>query len=100
MADLHSLCRNGVHAFDAVLASKSPPEKDLLAEATRCTSQVRDLLMEKTRAGEVGAATLLVKANQLVSELAAAEFPLVGVRRKRIEEARKTFLSLLEDAGT
>ena len=97
MAELHDLCRKGLEALDEVLASGAPPEKDLLAEATRCAARYRDALIEAKRGGDASAERRLPEVNALLSELVAAEFPLVGVRRKRIEGARDAYSRLLQE---
>ncbi len=99
MAEIERLCREGLQALDEVLASEKPPVKDLIAEATRCLAGYRDHLIGERRAGRAGVDAPLGQANALLSELVAAEFPLVGVRRKRIEHARDAYRRLLEQRG-
>jgi hypothetical protein len=100
MTDLDQLCRNGLAALDEVLASKAPPEKDLIAEATRCTARFRDALIDEMRErkvrGDTTADPRLAEVNSLLSELSAAEFPLAGVRRERIEMARDAYRRLIQ----
>lgn len=98
MSELESICRQGLEALDEVLASTQPPDKDLIAEATRCVARYRDALIEGRRSGEGPAQERLQEVNSLLSELVAAEFPLVGVRRKRIEMARDAYRRLLQRA--
>ena len=90
------VCQKGLDALEAVLASKAPPEKDLIAEATRCVARYRDALIESRRHGEASADGRLREVNSLLSELVAAEFPLVGVRRKRIEAARDAYRGMIQ----
>ena len=97
MSDIDGLCRAGLKALDEVLASSQPPEKDLIAEATRCMARHRDALIDKKRRGETEVVQRLTQVNALLSELVAAEFPLVGVRRKRIEAARAAYRRLLQE---
>jgi hypothetical protein len=99
MGELHAFCDDALRGLDAVLAAKHPPERDLIADATRCIARLRDELIERRRAGAPGPDGLLVQANALVSELVAAEFPLVGVRKKRIETARDACRRLLDAAS-
>lgn len=99
MAELRGLCDDALRGLDAVLAAKHPPERDLIADATRCIAHLRDQLIERRRAGALGADVLLAQANALLSELVAAEFPLVGVRKKRIETARDACRRLLDVAS-
>lgn len=99
MSELESICRQGLEALDEVLASTQPPDKDLIAEATRCVARYRDALIDGRRSGEGRPAQeRLREVNSLLSELVAAEFPLVGVRRKRIEMARDAYRRLLQRA--
>lgn len=97
MSETDELCREGLKALDEVLASSQPPENDLIAEATRCMARHRDALIEKKRRGESEVVQRLTQVNALLSELVAAEFPLVGVRRKRIEAARDAYRRLLQE---
>lgn len=99
MAELRGLCEEAMRGLDAVLATKHPPERDLIADATRCIARLRDELIERHRARELGDEALLPQANALLSELVAAEFPLVGVRKKRIEAARDACRRLLAAAA-
>jgi hypothetical protein len=96
---MDEICRKGVQALDDVLASAKPPEKDLIAEATRCIAAYRDDLIGRLRRGDEDAEPVLVQVNSLLSELVAAEFPLVGVRRKRIEAARDAYRRLLDEGA-
>jgi hypothetical protein len=93
---MSDVCQKGLDALDEVLASNAPPEKDLIAEATRCMARYRDELIEHKRSGDAAAERRLPEVNALLSELVAAEFPLVGVRRKRIEAARDAYRKLMQ----
>ena len=79
-----------------VLASSKPSEKDLIAEATRCTARYRDALIDEKRGGEAACDRRLAEVNSLLSELSAAEFPLAGVRRERIAMARDAYRRLVQ----
>ena len=92
------LCAQAIEALDRALAGEIPPENDPLAAATRCTAELRDQLIGRSRRGERSAETLLVQANALLSELCEAEFPLAGFRRDRIEKAREAYRRLLDAA--
>lgn len=94
--ELKGLCQQGLDALERALAGEIAPEKDPLAAATRCTAELRDELIARLRHGDDDAEPLLVQANSLLSELAAAEFPLAGFRRDRIEKAREAYLRLQE----
>jgi redox-sensitive bicupin YhaK (pirin superfamily) len=52
-------------------------------------------LIERTREGDANARSLLRQTNALLSEIVAAEFPLVGVRRDRIKQAREDYQKLV-----
>jgi hypothetical protein len=95
MAEMHALCRDGLQALDAALDPARPPEHDVLARATRCIAGYRDHLIERTREGDANARSLLRQTNALLSEIVAAEFPLVGVRRDRIKQAREDYQKLV-----
>jgi hypothetical protein len=97
MSELDTLCRRGLQALDDVLASKETPEKDLIAQATRCVVRHRDRLIEQRRNADASRDDDLRQVNALLSELVASEFPLVGVRRKRIEQARDAYRRMLEE---
>ena len=47
-------------------------------------------------AEDADAEPLLVQTNSLLSELAAAEFPVAGFRRERIQKAREAYQRLFE----
>jgi hypothetical protein len=98
VAELDALCEDALRELDAVLAARHPPERDLIADATRCIARLRDELIERRRSGRLRDESLLPQANALLSELVAAEFPLVGVRKKRIEAARDACRRLLQAA--
>ena len=92
--ELRGLCREGLEALDRALAGEVSPEKDPIAAATRCTAELRDRLIARLRHGDDDAEPFLVQANALLSDLAAAEFPLAGFRRDRVEKAREAYLRL------
>jgi hypothetical protein len=100
MAELSALCEAAMRGLDAVLAATQPPERDLIADATRCIARLRDDLIERQRSGRLRDLSLLPQANALLSELVAAEFPLVGVRKKRIEVARDACQRLLQRSAS
>lgn len=97
--ELNALCRRGIEALDRALAGEIDPANDPLGAATRCTAELRDELIVRVRRGDTAAEPLLGQANSLLSELCAAEFPLAGFRRDRLQMARKAWQRLLEEAG-
>lgn len=98
--ELTVVCRNGLAALERALAGRVDPEKDPIAEATRCTAAVREALIERARRGDTQALELLTQANALLSEMVAAEFPLVGFRRDRIEKACEHYRRLVAALGS
>lgn len=96
--ELNRLCAQGIEALERALAGEVSPDKDPIASATRCTAALRDELIARLRRGDADAEPLLVQANALLSELCAAEFPLAGFRRDRIEQARDAYRRLLQAA--
>ena len=92
-------CRDGLAALDAALGGNVPPEHDPIADATRGASLMRDLVIGAQRRGEANLGHLLERANVLVSELVAGEFPVAGFRRKRIEEARGLYREVLDEVS-
>jgi hypothetical protein len=97
--ELNVLCQRGLEALDRALAGEVSPEKDPIAVATRCTAELRDELITQLRRGDPDAEPLLVQANALLSDLVAAEFPLAGLRRDRVEKARDAYRRLLEQTN-
>lgn len=97
--ELDRLCHQGIEALDRALAGEVAPDKDPIGSATRCTAALRDELIARLRGGDSAAEPLLVQTNALLSELAAAEFPIAGFRRERIAMARDAYRRLLEGTG-
>ncbi|WP_448204890.1 hypothetical protein [Azospirillum sp. sgz302134] len=85
-------CGDALATLDRILAA--PPEDipvqdtyDAMAEASRCLVRMRDSLIARSRAGE-DVSQRLAHVNAVLSVTFGGEYPLVGVRRKRIEKAR------------
>jgi hypothetical protein len=97
--NLDQACRDGLAALDSVLEGKPAPEHDPIAGATRGASLMRDLVIEAQRRGDSSVAHLLERANMLVSELVAGEFPVAGFRRKRIEDARVLYRQVFDEVS-
>ncbi|WP_448192578.1 hypothetical protein [Azospirillum sp. sgz301742] len=96
-------CGDALSVLDRILAA--PPEDtqvqetyDAMAEASRCLVRLRDGLIARRRAGEE-VSRRLDHVNAVLSVTFGGEYPLVGVRRKRIEKARDLLRRLLEDGG-
>ena len=96
---LEAACRKGLESLDAALDGRTPPGHDPIAGATRGASLMRDMVIGLQRSGHPGAGKLLERANILLSELVAGEFPVSGFRKKRIEEARGLYERLLGDVS-
>ena len=60
-----------------------------LVEASRRLVALRDLLIAERRDGVPDPERRLDRLNAILSLVAAAEYPLEGVRRERIERARR-----------
>jgi len=96
---LHECCREALRVLDRVL--EEPPDRMTgdLPEAVRGIVCVRDWLIERRRA-DPGAAEVeerLDRTNAILSVVTGGEYPLVGVRRQRIVEARDAFDGLAHE---
>ncbi|HYH21396.1 MAG TPA: hypothetical protein VD995_22540 [Azospirillum sp.] len=96
-------CGDALGILDRILAA-SPDDTptaetyNAMAEASRCLVRMRDGLIARRRAGEeVG--QRLDHVNAVLSVAFGGEYPLVGVRRKRIEKARDLLRGLQEGQG-
>lgn len=101
--DPGSDCGDALGAFDRILSA--PPDDtpakeayDAMAEASRCLVRMRNGLIARRRAGE-GVSPRLDHVNAVLSVTFGGEYPLVGVRRKRIEKARDLLRGLLREDG-
>lgn len=74
-------------ALDRLLSAKSAYSD--LVEAARRLVALRDLLIAERRDGVPDPERRLDRLNAILSLVAAAEYPLDGVRRERIESARR-----------
>lgn len=74
------------------------PEKiyDDLAQAVRCLVRLRDeLIAARRRDGRTAGDDRLERLNAVLSVVSGGEYPLQGVRRERIEQAREELARLL-----
>ena len=95
-------CADALSVLDGLLARPAedlPPDQvyNTLVEASRCLVKLRDRLIARQRSGETGVAAALEHVNTALSVTYGAEFPLVGIRRKRVESTRDQLRTLLED---
>jgi hypothetical protein len=91
-------CQAALSVLDRVL--EEPPERMTgdLPEAVRGLVCVRDWLIARRRA-EPGAGDVqerLDRTNAILSVVTGGEYPLVGVRRQRIVEARDALRQLAD----
>ncbi|HKS90138.1 MAG TPA: hypothetical protein VJR70_11915 [Stellaceae bacterium] len=78
-------------ALDRALADKPEHVYDDLVEAQRRLAALRNRLIAQRRDGaDAGAA--LRRVNAALSLVVAGEYPLVGLRRQRIEQAREVLV--------
>jgi len=95
-AAIHGQCREAVDALDRATRDRPDQIYDDLVEAVQCLVRLRDGLIERRRRGEA-VRDLLDRANAVLSVVTGGEYPLMGVRRERIEKARDALESLLHD---
>ncbi|HEY4471925.1 MAG TPA: hypothetical protein VGN21_12190 [Stellaceae bacterium] len=81
-------------AMDRALRDRPSLVYDDLTEAVRCLVRLRDGLIAARRGGDTAAGDRLEGLNALFSLVVAAEYPLEGVRRSRIENARRALTVL------
>lgn len=86
-----------VAALDRALDDRPDHIHDDLSAAVRCVAALRDELIERKHAA-AEAPDRLARVNALLSQLVAAEYPLDGVRRQRIEQVRGQIADLCKTA--
>ncbi|PWC35961.1 hypothetical protein [Azospirillum sp. TSO35-2] len=96
-------CADALSVLDELLARPAdelPPDQvyNAMAEASRCLVKLRDGLIARKRSGDDGGAATLEHVNTALSVTYGAEFPLVGVRRKRVETMRDQLRKVLTEA--
>jgi hypothetical protein len=91
-----ALCETAVAALDEVLAEHPDKINDELNEAARCLVRTRDGLIDQRRQGE-NVQSHLDQVNAILSVVVGSEYPLVGVRWDRVQEARNGLAALLAD---
>jgi hypothetical protein len=82
-------------AMDRALRDRPDVVYDDLVEATRRLVDLRDkLIAERRESADAAAPERLRRLNAILSVVVAAEYPLAGIRRERIEMARRELASL------
>ncbi len=93
MADRHA--RAALDHLDAAVGEKGEGLSELMARAMREMVGARDDLTARMRAGHA-AGDRLDRVNAVLSLVYSAAYPIVGVRRERIEHARNALRDLLK----
>ena len=86
-------CRAAVAALDRALDDRPDKIYDDIAEAVRCLVQLRTELAARWRDG--APKDRLDRCNAILSMIVGGEYPLAGVRRDRVRQARDELRSLL-----
>lgn len=86
--------QSAIEAFEAAIDQGSKVKHEQIAEAVRRLIALRNQLLERTRAGDMGAASLR-QVNALVSLAHGAEHPLIGVHLHRMEQTRNGLRNLM-----
>ena len=92
-------CRRALSVLDRVLEESPERMAGELPEAVRALVWLRDRLIELRRAdpGSREVEARLGRTNAILSVVTGGEYPLVGVRRQRIVEARDALAELAEE---
>jgi hypothetical protein len=83
-------------ALDRALEDRPERVYDDLADAVRCIVRLRGELITERRNGELGGH--LERCSAILSLVVGAEYPLAGIRRDRIRQAREE-LALIAREG-
>jgi hypothetical protein len=87
-------CRAAIAAIDRALEDRPDKVYHDLADVVRALVQLRDHLIAKQEGANI---ERLERCNAVLSLVIGAEYPLEGVRRDRIQQARDQLTSLLQD---
>lgn len=89
--------RASLSHIEEALAETGPGLAELMARAMRELADFRDALILARRQGRDGLDDLLDRTNSLLSLTISSAYPIVGVRRQRIENTRDGLRDLLAD---
>jgi hypothetical protein len=98
--DLCGHCRTELVKLDYLLRNHPAETADELTDAVRHTVELRDRMIERRRTQHResdGHDRRLRLVNSIISAIVAGEFPLMGIRWKRIEGARDLLKQVLAD---
>jgi hypothetical protein len=92
-------CQEAVAKLEYLLRNHPAEMAEELSDAVRCVVALRDSMIEhRDRAGATPAQDAqLQKVNAVISTIVAGEFPLMGIRWKRIEGARDLLKQVLSE---
>lgn len=82
-------------ALDRAIEDREDHIQQDLADAVRRIVAVRDRLIAERRRG-IDPGDRLARLNAVLSHVVAGEYPLAGIRRQRIEEARDELAAIAD----
>lgn len=87
---MRQCCRDAVGQLDYLLRNHPVEIAEQLSDAVRCVVALRDSMFERRdrAGGTLEQDSQLQRVNAVISAIVAGEFPLMGIRWKRIEGAR------------
>ena|SRR5690242_6880748 len=93
-----AICRKAVDSLEQALEHRPDRVYEDMADAVRCLVRFRDALIERQRErkADPGARDRLRRVNAILSIVVGGEYPLVGVREKRIKQAHDELAQLLQ----
>lgn len=92
-----TLCADAIAALDRALHERPDTLYDDLTRAARCLVALRDALIADRRAGLPEADAHLQRANALLSLVVGGEYPVAGLHRDRLQQARDGLDRLRQD---
>ena len=98
--NVHGHCREAAARLDYLLRNHPAETADELTDAVRCAVELRDKMIERRRAQGAqndAHSRRLRQVNSIISAIVAGEFPLMGIRWKRIEGARDLLKQVLAE---
>lgn len=96
-SELCGSAQDAVAKLSNLLRNHPAEPAEELTEAVRCVVALRDRMIEMRRRGTMtpGQDQRLRQVNAVISAIVAGEFPLMGIRWKRIEGARDLLKEVL-----